>query len=38
MRRRLGDSWDLLYSVTRFRGALKEDDLEFDVSLRLYSF
>ena len=38
MRRRLGDSWDLLYSVTHFRGALKEDDLEFDVSLRLYSF
>ena len=38
MRRRLGDSWDLLYSVTRFRGALKEDDLEFDISLRLYSF
>ncbi|MBT7924714.1 MAG: hypothetical protein HN627_10675, partial [Opitutae bacterium] len=38
MRRRLGESWDLMYSVTRFRGALKEDDLEFDVSLRLYSF
>ena len=38
MRRRLGDSWNLMYSVTRFRGALKEDDLEFDFSLRLYSF
>ena len=37
-RRRIGNSWDLLYSVTRRRGSSKEDDLEFDVSLSVYSF
>ena len=37
-RRRIGDSWDLLYSVTRRKGAIKEDDWEFDASIRLYSF
>ena len=37
-RRRVGDSWDLFYSVTHRRGTSKEDDLEFDVSLRTYSF
>lgn len=35
---RLGESWDLQYSVTRRRGALKEDSLEFDAGLRLFAF
>ena len=35
---RIGDSWNLLYSITRRRGALKEDSTQFDAGLRLFSF